>query len=108
MKNTETDIPRPDPQNECVIYQKKGEMFTTFFREPYPQTSDNTDFVPIGGDEPYRVYISEDPIGLAGGINKYVYTSNNPVNFVDPLGLEECGACFRVEWFFSFEKRGRL
>jgi RHS repeat-associated protein len=53
-------------------------------------------------------FISDDPIDTAGAINKYVYTSNNPVNFADPLGLEECGARFRVKWFFSFEKRGRL
>jgi RHS repeat-associated protein len=33
-------------------------------------------------------YISEDPIGMAGGdVNYYVRVVNNPVNFVDPLGL---------------------
>jgi RHS repeat-associated protein len=32
--------------------------------------------------------ISEDPIGLAGGINLYVYVGNNPVNWVDPFGLK--------------------
>jgi hypothetical protein len=38
-------------------------------------------------DEPYRVFISEDPIGLAGGINKFVYTANDPIRSRDPLGL---------------------
>jgi RHS repeat-associated protein len=33
-------------------------------------------------------FISEDPIGLAGGINAYVYANNNPVNATDPYGLQ--------------------
>jgi RHS repeat-associated protein len=32
-------------------------------------------------------FISEDPIGLDGGINFYNYAGNNPVNFADPWGL---------------------
>lgn len=33
-------------------------------------------------------FISEDPIGLAGGdVNYFAYVGNNPVHFVDPLGL---------------------
>ncbi len=33
-------------------------------------------------------YISQDPIGFAGGdVNYYVRVGNNPVNFVDPWGL---------------------
>jgi RHS repeat-associated protein len=32
-------------------------------------------------------FISEDPKGLAGGINLYAYTRNNPTNLRDPSGL---------------------
>jgi RHS repeat-associated protein len=35
-------------------------------------------------------FVSEDPIGLEGGINPYVYASNDPVNRTDPLGLDDC------------------
>jgi RHS repeat-associated protein len=34
-------------------------------------------------------FISEDPIGIAGGINQYSYVSNNSINKNDPLGLYE-------------------
>jgi RHS repeat-associated protein len=33
-------------------------------------------------------FISEDPIGFEAGINFYAYVSNNPVNWVDPFGLQ--------------------
>lgn len=42
-------------------------------------------------------FISEDPIGLAGGVNLYAYVGNDPVNYTDPSGLEgEASGC--AEW----------
>lgn len=32
-------------------------------------------------------YISSDPIGLAGGLNTYLYANTNPLRYIDPLGL---------------------
>ena len=35
-------------------------------------------------------FLSEDPIGLGGGINVYTYTGGDPVNSRDPDGLNYC------------------
>ncbi|MGE0133429.1 MAG: RHS repeat-associated core domain-containing protein [Blastocatellales bacterium] len=40
-------------------------------------------------------FLSEDPIGMAGGPNLYSYVSNNPLSLIDPLGLKGWGA---EEW----------
>ncbi len=32
--------------------------------------------------------MTQDPIKLAGGLNSYAYVENNPIGWVDPLGLK--------------------
>jgi len=49
-------------------------------------------------------FITKDPIGYAGGINQFVYTLNNPVNWIDPLGL----AALSYEKIKEFVKNNNL
>ncbi|MEX2157308.1 MAG: peptidoglycan DD-metalloendopeptidase family protein [Gemmatimonadales bacterium] len=46
-------------------------------------------------------FLSEDPIGLAGGINAYVFAGDDPINHRDPSGLGEC--YYLVRWTYVRE-----
>ncbi|MBI4502416.1 MAG: RHS repeat-associated core domain-containing protein [Gemmatimonadetes bacterium] len=35
-------------------------------------------------------FLTEDPIGIAGGVNLYQYAGNNPATYTDPFGLQPC------------------
>jgi RHS repeat-associated protein len=43
-------------------------------------------------------FVSEDPIGLSGGLNLYAYAANEPVGSRDPMGLRECTKNERYHW----------
>ncbi len=48
-------------------------------------------------------FVSEDPIGLAGGINEYSYTSNNPASRKDPSGLYEIDVHYYLTYFLALK-----
>ena len=43
-------------------------------------------------------FMTQDPIGLKGGINPYAFAGNDPINYRDPFGLEECMVVGGREW----------
>jgi RHS repeat-associated protein len=50
-------------------------------------------------------YVETDPIGLVGGLGRYVYVGANPLGFTDPLGLAKITLTFGGA-LFSFEAGG--
>lgn len=46
-------------------------------------------------------FISEDPIGLSGGINQFAYGGNNPQNVTDPSGLHEIDVHYYLTYFLA-------
>ncbi len=50
-------------------------------------------------------YTQSDPIGLRGGVNLFTYVGQNPLKYVDPLGLKKCCSenddCPSGEWYYT-------
>ena len=49
----------------------------------------------------FKRFLSEDPIGYAGGVNIYAYVRGNPVGFVDPLGLADDTITDKIESYIA-------
>jgi RHS repeat-associated protein len=52
-------------------------------------------------------FLGEDPVGLFGGINLYVYVGNNPVNWMDPWGLWDPKAAadyLKNNWKYTYSQ----
>jgi RHS repeat-associated protein len=61
-----------------------------------------------GYDPELARWVSEDPIGLAAGLNRFRYVRNQPDRNVDPLGLQECrdnnGCCEKSKVYWICER----
>jgi len=65
-------------------WQANGELWLTLYR---------------GYDANSGRWLSQDPIGVLGGVNLYSYAAGNPVRFADPLGLKiTCSSTVRYEY----------
>ncbi|MCF7855312.1 MAG: hypothetical protein K9N51_10985 [Candidatus Pacebacteria bacterium] len=76
-----------DGNGQTLLGSALGNRFLFHGRE-YSSTTGLYNFRARWYDPTTGRWLSKDPIGISGGLNQYVFCGNNPVNFVDPLGLD--------------------
>jgi RHS repeat-associated protein len=71
-------------------YQVSGDVTADFgYTGLFPHANSGLDFAIYRVYDPSsKLWLSRDPIGEKGGINLYGYLGNDPVDGIDPLGLD--------------------
>jgi len=69
-KNTEISLRFPGH-----YYDNESKLFYNGYRNYNPK---------------FGRYTQADPIGLMGGLNRYIYSQNDPINLIDRYGLSVC------------------
>lgn len=77
------NLPNEDPDSNGQLFEYHPRFPGQYFDK---ETSLHYNYFRYYEPETGR-YISPDPIGLAGGINVWGYVGQNPLRWIDPLGL---------------------